>query len=223
MMLKYLCLAFFLLSSGCIFDEEYSNCLSLSNETFGCNPSPKDACVEELAISRGDASLCNKLTEGDCYYPNIGACVQKVAMATGNPKECDRLGLVGSYKAIVCYSKYAIDTENITVCDLAPFTINADKCKVFFILYNHFPSPSKKDWSLCDEVTLAPIRDECYEMAGEDTLNVSYCDKIRAAEYYTPRRSCYTFLAKSLGDRTVCENLVTEDEKEYCHKKVPSE
>ena len=197
-------------------DTGYQECAGMPLESTGYyDESPRDTCFYSLAIVRENISLCNKILSSDEYYEYTrAACGAKVALLKGAPAECEKL--LTKMDTVDCYSAYAYDTDDISVCSMLKSTDDKDECMYEFVGYYNTPPGG---WSICEQLTDEDYKNSCYYYAADDTLDLSYCDKMsdKYSSIYWMKSECYDNIASQKNDPTICEGLSDEEDRDDCY------
>ncbi len=196
-------------------DAELQDCEKASStaSTYS-GSSDRDACYYNLAVDRGNISLCKKVYSSDSYSTYTQAkCGADIAIAEGDPKVCDSLGLISKYD---CYSEVATQTEDPSVCMMVSTGTKRDGCIYDYVLTNYY---SMHDWGICDNISSGSYESSyCYQHAATATTSVSYCDKISGGGLYSySKADCYSTVAKDSHNPALCEKLVNTTDEDECY------
>ncbi len=199
-------------------DTELQDCERASSKSDYYGESDQDACYYNLAVDRGNISLCKKIHGTDSYGTYTQAkCGAELAVAEGDPKVCDSLGLISKAD---CYNEVATQTENPEVCLMISNGDKKDTCIYDYVLSNYY---SMRDWSICDNISQGSYEASyCYQSAATTTESTSYCDKISGSGgiYSYSKAECYGTVAKDSHNPGLCERLSTTTDKDECYYEI---
>ena len=196
-------------------DTEYQECLDMPFDSGSYYyESPRDQCFYSLAINRENISLCSKILSTDEYNDYTRAkCGAMLAILNEEPELCEEL--TTTMDTADCYSEYAYETEDITICNRITRDSEKDECLYQFIGYYMTPPT----WDICDEFSDEDYKNNCYYYAAADTMDLSYCDKITVtySYYYYTTAECYANIAYLEDDPSICDLLEDEDDRDGCY------
>ena len=199
------------------YDEEYEECMETPTSGDYYGESPRDQCFYSLAISRENISLCNKILTSDPYYEfSRASCGRDVAIVKGDPSLCEEL--LTKSDTSKCYSLYALEAEDYSLCNFVADDYDKDECLYGFLM-DYTWSYKSPDWSMCGDFSNSEYRDECYYYAAEDKADLSYCDKLSGSSFYYDKAGCYGEVAVASDDTTICSKLGTAGKRDECYYK----
>ncbi len=191
-------------------DTELVNCDKAAQTTDYTGNSQRNVCYFDLAVQRGNVSLCKNVYTTDSYSSVSAAkCGAEIAVAKNDPTICNDLGIIGSSD---CYYEVAKQAGDPNICLQITSSQKRDDCISNYVSYDY---TSISDWSICDK--MSPNRaSDCYYDAATSTQNPSYCDKMGANSLYT-QADCYGKIALDTTNPDVCKGLPTTPKQDECY------
>ncbi len=169
---------------------------------------------------------CEDLGHKDLKY----GCYMDAARANNDVKICDKID--EETPRIQCYSDIALLTKDIRICDdlVKEGNINnSDAC--YTVL-----SATLRKIEVCDKIKSKFYRYSCYSRVGQALGDPSMCDKIQITEelddiylhdsdflrksFQQERDSCYNWVAIGNKDKALCDKIIEESQKRYCHSET---
>lgn len=224
-------------------DKEYKECEESSRKVGAYDDeSERDICFYELAVYRGNASLCRKIVTADAYWSEYSQpkCGAEIALYEDDPGVCDELSITAKYgcylelakeledpemcgeitsrsKRDECYAEMASTFDDYTFCEEISSTTTRDECLSDYVFWN---SPYV-DWSICDEFSPGSMeQSDCYYEAAVSKADTTYCDKMTEMfDYYVSytKANCYASVAKQRRDPSMCERLTYTEDRDDCY------
>lgn len=223
-----------------------SGCTNLENsseETIGleeqdisiCNKMSfsleKDRCYSDLAESKGDFSICHKIS----LYPNdneVNSCFARVAK--NSSFFCSEIQ--SNHDQGRCYIGVGIVTQDTTNCDKIITQSLKNKCYTGIagvkgdisicekIEDKYFPYNAcirqvaivKQDISMCDKIQDSSNTKLCYSGIIRNKKDLSLCDEVKDSF----KDACYFIIATEKKDASLCEKIENVEYQEECLNKV---
>lgn len=211
-----------------------------------------DACRYSFGIDKGSYNSCLGVAEGAQKYaceavvmndpgrcdnaktaPVQDLCTRIVAVQTGNISTCRRATLGSDYRNS-CYTQFAINEKNYSLCvltypetardqcyfDFAKNTGIFDSCAQIVNSLNmegcYIVSAKANNNPLaCSGLSMGKQRGDCYGgvILSGNKINIAYCANIDDSIW---KDKCYSRMAPMYDDKSLCEKVVGEDEKKAC-------
>ena len=196
-------------------DTEYEECSEAPMQKGDYDyESPRDMCFYNLALTRENVTLCQKILNTDYYSEYSPAkCGASIALLKNDSNACEPLGPTYKYD---CYSELVAETEDPSYCDKITLKQKKEDCLYDYVYYQGDPI---SDWSICGKFSSGSSdADYCYYSAALSKKDTTFCDKIAGDSYYGySRASCYGELAFEKKNTSLCELLTTTLEKDDCY------
>ncbi|MBI4399776.1 hypothetical protein HY570_03420 [Candidatus Micrarchaeota archaeon] len=186
-------------------DAGLLECEKEASSTYG--QSPRDSCYYDLAIERKNASICVKIENTLPYGKSKVNCVGELALDASNPELC--IELIGSDRN-VCYSYYAFETLDPSVCEKISAGTLRDDCysKLVYDL---------RDPKMCEKIESRITKDGCYFTIAVNLHKVEYCDQVISSGIVYSIEACYAFIAKYESSPETCNKLTKNSSIENCY------
>ena len=149
-------------------EQELSICVDMPTTQQG---SFEDICYMMIAAKHENTSLCRKVATNTRLQ-----CYTSLAEIKDDANVCAE---AGTYKDN-CYSQYAMNVGDSSVCDKIIEINSKDSC------YSNLASKMGQS-ALCDKITNINQKDNCYLQIAMRTSDSSWCDKITSS---TQKQSC---------------------------------
>ena len=217
-------------------EEELAECENMKDS------SKKNICYTNLAVSRGDVTICSRLP-----VDGTDQCYKEVAILRGLPLICDKIENKG--KKDDCYKAAALTKGDPSACK----KIEDEHLHSFLNPAEHNPKRddcykdvaiSKEDPSICSKIENDGKRSDCYKDVAISKEDPSICSKIKndgkIADCYTDiaiskedpsicdklkieskgRADCYTGVALLKEDPSICSNIKVDGRRDNCYEEV---
>jgi len=204
-------------------EEEYDVCKNIEDS------SERNTCYINLAVSRGDASICNRLGMGvhDQCYKEVAIskedlllcgriedndvkddCYNALAVSGGDSSICGKIQK--QEKRDDCYNEIALSKEDSSICGKIDTSGKKYDC------YNTI-ALLKENASICDEIKISVKRDDCYNEIALSKEDTSICYKI---EDNTQRDDCFEYIALSKEDSSICAEIKSKSKRDDCYNDI---
>lgn len=175
---------------------------------------------------------CHAMVSGNKYI-----CLLDKAIEYKNLRICDDIYFIYGYTAYECYAEVASILEVPDFCknleDLQPESVDAsDHCyqKVARTMNEpdicerlnssstmcyYYIAVNNSDIELCNQIDDPKhnvTKSDCYGRIAKNLKKHEYC-KLQNKEYWA---DCYTYIAKTVDSRNLCEELQTINDKSQC-------
>lgn len=151
-------------------DKYYCRALVKMDISICENMQYKSRCYEDIAIRKGDTSICNKIL----YSEFKDRCYGNVARVRGDSSICDKIPTQSIKDE--CYDNVAMVTKDSSICDKIQAQHLKDRC--YKEINKSEINNIEQGLSNCDEFH-PDLRDECYNYVAIVTGEPSICDKIQ--------------------------------------------
>lgn len=204
-------------------------------------PTNKYACIDRLALSTKNASLCSYLPSS-----NADSCYNKLAQATLNPQLCNNTTYRSSFNQCIlslarstdsyklctlldrenassCLTTFAVNSYNISICSAITDNIDSEICtsSVNFRSALHLNSPK-----LCKNVTNSTnstITQEITQYSNATANfsagfleNMNYFELMQNVSF-SSRDVCYTKFASISNNNSYCANIKNATLYDICN------
>ncbi|VVB57822.1 Uncharacterised protein [Candidatus Anstonella stagnisolia] len=211
-----------------------------------------DACRYSFGIDKGSYNACLAIAEGAQKYaceavvmnnsgicdnaktePAQDLCTELVAVQTGNINTCARATQGSDYRN-GCYTQFAVNGKNYSLCAFAYPEVARDQCYFDFAkntgifescasivntlnLQGCYIVSAKANNNplACGGVWDGKQRGDCYGgvILSGNKINVAYCANIGDAIW---KDKCYSKMAPLYDDKSLCQQIIGNDEKKAC-------
>lgn len=170
----------------------------------------KDDCFGVHARKEDDSLLCDRISDDgkreSCRRAVLSPCVFE------EDEEKRRLcfALEGEDYSICegvdsCLLSYAVNKSDGEAC--SQISLNARRGACLSMVFGN---------DSCSPLALRGERDFCYEIIGEETNNIFFCNKATDGTVY--ENNCYTFLAVKNMDSAICKHCSSDIDEDICYK-----
>ncbi len=196
----------------------------------------KNECFKAVAISEGNESICNKISDIDLknlclidiayYYERVELCEKSIeaksecaldlALKTSNAKYCDKTNIEQETCKQAFLEKNKAKCSTLTLgrfeCTQAIEDNNINKCfeiQSFEDACNHILAIKNHDEKLCEKLSTTELKDTCFFRIALDTNNIDTCNKMS-----TGIDNCIAWIAINTNNINLCYQAGTE--KQSC-------
>ncbi len=163
----------------------------------------RDACYTNLAVSKGDVSICNKI-----IMRGKDDCVKAVAISDENMLICNRIN-AGDIKD-ACFKEIAELKKDSGICDKIRNMGEKDAC------YNNVAF-AKQEHAICIKIESNSMKDDCYGRIATSKQDQAICSSIKTD---SKRDDCYMKIAAAKKDSLICYKIAGDSGKDDCYKAV---
>jgi hypothetical protein len=164
-------------------------------------PNQINNCLEHLAISEDNISICDLIKDDDYAQKCYGRLIKHADL---NVDLCNKLKDPGQGN---CFNRQAIRGENLTLC----YRITGQ---------NKYPCLKKVagityDWTFCNGNITQDIKEICTWNKAIAKMNASSCEAINDEKI---KEFCYSDLAFVINASETCSNISDDIEKSWCFR-----
>lgn len=183
--------------------QDLSVCKSIKPQNY------KNHCFGEVAISKKDISICNKINgpEGlDKCYSGVLDSLDTVGHFGATVSLCD--SLKDGQAKDGCYYNAGVESRDVTVCD----KIRNKKSDTFSNCYIYI-GIALKDMSVCGKEMVKSST--CYRIFADSLNDISICEKIDSQK---DRNFCYRDYAFKKNDPSSCDKITDTESRDFCYR-----
>lgn len=171
--------------------------------------SNKDNCLSQVASAKKDLLICDKIKDQN----SKDFCYSDVSAATNDLNGCNKIVETIGIAKEFCLSQIALDRKDISICDnYSQIGGDLSKCYSNIAIVN-------KDYKLCENITSGYYKAKCYVGVGTSLKNISICNLIDDIKdgfvHNQDINNCYSNIAIALNDKTICDNIITNEYEIY--------
>jgi hypothetical protein len=144
-------------------------------------------------ISKYGDFRCTKRTCDD--YKDEGSCNELSSICIWMGNSCKNDNCINSKLKDYCYSKIAVEYDNLKFCDRIKNEEDKHRCIEKFAEKN-------LDSNSCFTITMEHRKSNCLKSIAEKTGNYELCSQINRTE---ARNNCYFWVAKKTNNKKLCE------------------
>ena len=186
----------------------------------------RNVCLQELAKSRKDISICNEIygteAQSECYSDvsdlvaisvslcdglkngwGKDQCYYTVATKNRDVSVCGRIQDKGHSN---CYGDVAASTDNISICE--KITADKEKNKCFYTF-----ATRRNSESVCQKIVDGHTKDSCYGQISSQKNDTGICSNIIDT---VVRDSCYQSSSRTPSFST-CPKVQSVSQKDRCY------